>query len=265
MDSYISYEVKNGIAYIILNDPATKNSLHFTVLADLRRFFEMAGNDRDIRCVVLRGANGVFSSGGNVNSMQDPAQRVIDGEVLEGIRIIRLFSDAVWAIRRCLKPVVCCIEGVAAGAAVSIALACDFRYAKENARLVFSFAKVGLMADTGVIALIKNLAGYQAATELSLTGSVLNAADAMKMGLINRVIPEEEFEAFTEARIRELAEGPTLSYAATKACLNAVTEEDFKRCIAMEEAYIPMLRESNDHKEGVRAFLEKRKPVFTNS
>jgi len=265
MSKYIFYELKEKTAYITLDDPATKNSLHFTVLKDIQEFFQTAESDPRVRCVVLKGTGGVFSSGGNINSMNDPSQRIIDGEVLEGEKIIKLFSDTVWKIRQCLKPTVACLEGVVAGAAISLALACDFRYAADGCKMVFAFPQVGLMADSGILALLKNIAGYPAATELALFGGKIGTQKAISLGLINEAVPREEYDSFVESKIKQLSNGPTLAYRASKICLNALLEKDFEICTDLEKKLIPLLRNSNDHKEAVNSFIEKRQPVFTNS
>lgn len=256
----ISFDVSDGIGTIILDDAKTKNAISLDMLVAIQEFIEIANNNVNIRAILIRGANNAFSSGANVNNMSEPPVR--NGKPLSGVEAMSLFGETAWAVRSCKKPVVSLIQGSAAGAGLSLALASDFRFIQEDAKLVFAFSKIGLIPDMGAIYLLSRMVGWALAEDLFITGRTFTGCEAKDMGLATKALPADEVEAAAIKFTAKLAAGPTLAYSGIKEGVNLCMLNDFQKCIDFEVPKQGEMLQSADHKEGAMAFIQKRLPEF---
>jgi 2-(1,2-epoxy-1,2-dihydrophenyl)acetyl-CoA isomerase len=221
---------------------------------------EAASGDDSVRCVVITGAGRAFCSGEDLGALSDAyaAGSVPDlGDTLRS-----RYNPLVKAIRSAPKPVVAALNGVAAGAGASLALACDFRIASERARLAIAFIKVGLVPDSGAIWFLTRLVGSARAFELCALGEPIAASDALQWGLVTKVAGADEFDDTWHSFAADLAAGPTRAFALTKNLANAATELSLDRQLDEEVVAQAEAGRTADHLEGVRAFIGKRPPKF---
>jgi enoyl-CoA hydratase/carnithine racemase len=254
------YDEAGSVGTITLNRPETLNSLTFDVyreLTDLMR--ELAGRP-EVRAVVITGAGRAFCSGGDVKEIiGDLLQRDARG-LLE---FTRLTCDLVRAMRALPRPIVASLNGTVAGAGAAIAIASDFRVAADTARIGFLFVKVGLAgADMGAAWLLPRIVGLGRATELLMTGEFVDAQEAHRIGLYNRVVPPERLAAETAALVGRLVRGPAEALAATKDALDRELSLDLASALDHEAAVQARLMLGPDFREGFAAFMEKRPPRF---
>src|SRR5262245_7912890 len=198
---------------LTLNRPERRNALDVALITALSRRLAAAGEERAVRCVVLTGAGGAFCAGADLKEVMTGAGP--DDDVMEGA-----YNPAIRALRRMPKPVVAAVDGVATGYGASLALAADIRLASERARFSFIFVRIGLTLDGGASWLLPRAVGLRA-SELAMTGDLIDAAEAYRIGLVNHVHPAAELAAAAGALARRLADGPPLALAAIKANLNA--------------------------------------------
>ena len=253
------------VATITLNRPERLNALTFEVYTELRDLFDAIGHDTvgyaAVRAVVITGAGRGFCSGGDVEA--------IIGALLgrpreELLAFTRLTCDLIRAIRACPKPVIAAVNGVAAGAGAVIAAACDIRIAARSASFAFLFTRVGLSgADMGAAWLLPRIVGLGRATELLMTGGAIDASEAHRIGLVNRVI--DDADVLVEARrlAATLAAGPAEALADTKRALDEEAGLSFSAALDTEAARQAALMERPDFREAHAAFLERREPRFT--
>jgi 2-(1,2-epoxy-1,2-dihydrophenyl)acetyl-CoA isomerase len=257
----LGYERDGDIVVITLDRADVLNAfddqLGDETIAALRR----ASGDDAARCVVITGAGRAFSSGEDLGALGDAYAR---GEPpdLGGI-LQRRYNPLVRAVRGAPKPVVAAMDGVAAGAGAALGLACDFRIASERARLVLGFARVGLAPDSGALWSLSRIVGAAKAYELAVSDERLTAEDALELGLLTRVVPAERFEDEWRLFASELASGPTRAYALTKKLLDEAGHRSLDEQLDAEVDVQGSAGRTQDHLEGVRAFLEKRPPRFT--
>ncbi|HEY7515096.1 MAG TPA: enoyl-CoA hydratase family protein, partial [Vicinamibacteria bacterium] len=248
------------VVRITLNRPHTLNALTFEVYRELTETFLALAGRKDVRVVVLTGRGRAFCTGGDVND--------IIGELLhrdrEGLlEFTRLTCDLVRAMRALPQPIVASLNGTVAGAGAAIALASDFRVAAESARIAFLFVKVGLAgADMGAAYLLPRVVGLGRATELLMTGAFTDAAEALRIGLYNRVVPAERLEEETRGIAETLARGPAAGLAATKDALNREMHMDVWSALDHEAAVQAALMSGPDFREGFEAFRARRPPRF---
>jgi 2-(1,2-epoxy-1,2-dihydrophenyl)acetyl-CoA isomerase len=255
---HITLEVEAGAALVTLNRPERLNAFNRAMHAELRdalaRLVPLGA-----RVLTLTGAGRAFCAG------QDLGDRAVaaDGAPPDlGESIAIDYQPLVLALRGLPMPVIAAVNGVAAGAGANIALACDLVLAARSASFIQSFAKLGLVPDSGGTWLLPRLVGPARAMGLALTGERLTAADAAAWGLIWRCVPDEEFAVARANLARDLAQGPTLGYAKTKALLQGSSGRTFAEAVAAEGVTQRELGRSEDYREGVRAFLAKRAPRF---
>lgn len=258
---YTRFEVKDGIAYFIFDRPETKNAIDENMCLDLTDCVYLCNDTPEIRVLVLKGANNCFSAGGDLKSMRDCIEHP---ETLEESveTAVRQLGQTAWALRTCRKPTVAWMEGAAAGAGLSAALACDLRIADENCKLNFSFSRIGYIPDMGSTFCCTRTLGVALTTELFLTGRTFTAKEAAEWHLVTKAVPLEELEATAMKTISRLAKGPTLAYTYIKTCINRATMSGFDLLVEDEATYQNILRRSYDHIEGVRAFFEKREANY---
>jgi 2-(1,2-epoxy-1,2-dihydrophenyl)acetyl-CoA isomerase len=252
----ILFEEQEHIVKITLNNPERKNAFDLETRLELMEVFEKIRDDNAVKAIIMTGAGDAFSSGGDIATMV--------GEEFTAVGARMRLKRAHRLIRTMLeieKPIIAAINGAAAGGGISAALACDILIASDRARFLFSFVKIGVAPDLGSYYLLPLRIGVPRAKELFLTGAVIDAPEAERMGLVNRMVPHNKLmkEAFTLAS--NFATGPSQSYAMIKSALNRwpTALETF---LEMESTMQAVAFSSEDFDEGRRAFLEKRKPLF---
>jgi enoyl-CoA hydratase/carnithine racemase len=258
MSDSVRYEVKDRIATLTVDRPAVKNALGPEEWQALKALAERAGADPDVRVVVVTGAGGVFSAGGDLKTM--PERLALERHV----RRAGLLADAqvVTTLRGLAKPVIALIEGVAVGAGLSLALACDVRIAAANAKLGAVFHKIGLTGDFGLLWLLPRVVGPTRAMDLLLSAELVDGTRAEAIGLVSRALPTERVVDEGYAYARRVADGPPLAMAYTKRGLHLALERDLADLMAFEADAQAACSKSQDVHEGLSAFFAKRPPHF---
>ena len=261
MSEELLLAVEDGVAVLTLNRPERLNALTRAMLSGLRAHLAELAENPDIGCVVLTGAGSAFCSGGDVKvqaatagkSALSPEQRT--DQLRASMEASRLLHDMP-------KPTIAMVNGVAAGAGMSLALACDLRIAGQAARMTTAFARVGLSGDYGGTYFLTQLVGPSRARELYLTAEMLDSTRMLALGLVSRLVPDAELERETMALAKRLAAGPRLAYRYIKRNLGVAEAGDLGASLDSEAYGMLRCRESADHAEAARAFVEKRAPVF---
>jgi len=253
----ILFKNSENVAVISLDQPDTLNALSVALELELIDAFAQCNEKSDIRAVLLTGSGRAFCAGGDLRKME----KGID--LVEGKRWASLGGKICESIVTLPKPVVAAVNGPAAGGGMNLALACDFVLAADTAYFIASFTRVGLVPDTGGHFLLPRLVGYRKAVELIFTGERIDAQKALAIGMINRVVKQEDLIEKAMATARELAAGPTLAFGLVKEILRKSTSSSLQEVLDLETIGQSIAFCSKDHQEGVRAFREKRPPVFT--
>lgn len=253
----ILYNIDEGVLAITLNRPDVLNAFNRKMTDELQDAFKKAERDPAVRCIVLTGAGRAFSSG------EDLKSRSAEGDSDFGSTLRQRYNPLVSKMRNIEKPVLGSINGVAAGAGCSIALACDLRIASEKARFMEVFVRVGLVPDSGSSFLLPRLVGLGRALEMAFLGDEMGADEALRTGLVNRVVPAEELETATHELALRLARSPTKAIGLAKRAINRALTMDLDQALDYEVYGQEAAGASDDHKEGIAAFLEKRTPNFT--
>ena len=256
----LRYEVADGIAVITFDRPEVLNAFNDELGHAALDAVHTASADDAVRCIVVTGEGRAFSSGEDLGALAEGYEKG-DTAPLGNILDDR-YNPLIRAITSAPKPVVAAVNGVAAGAGASVALACDFRIASEKAKLVLAFIKVGLVPDSGGIWFLTKMVGASKAWELSALGEPITADEALRLNLFNRVAPLDEFEDAWRSFVAELASGPTKAFALTKRLLRSAMENSLDEQLDLEGELQAEAGRSQDHLEGVRAFLGKRAPRF---
>jgi 2-(1,2-epoxy-1,2-dihydrophenyl)acetyl-CoA isomerase len=258
--------IEAGVATLTMNRPERRNALSNEMLDGLALALREAETRSDVRCVVLTGAGQAFCSGGDVKGMaeREPGGRSGTGAGIDArIHLQRLSQrETSGRIYRMPKPVIASLPGAAAGAGLALALACDLRIAAQSAVLVTAFARVGFSGDYGGSLFLTQLVGSAKARELYYLSPRLDAQDAERFGLVNRVVPDAALAAETAALAHRLAAGPTVAYRYMKENLNRAAGADLEECLDLEATHHVHTGLTEDHREAARAFVEKREPVF---
>jgi len=247
-------EKENQVAKVTLNNPGAGNALNLELRQELLELFKQVGDDESIKVVALFGAGKNFCAGGDIRTMEGVTAVAGRERLKTGQRLIR-------AVTGLEKPVIAAIHGAAAGAGASVALACDILIAAENAKIILPYVNIGLIPDWGLFYFLPLRVGLTRAKELMFLGRPVEAAEAERIGLINRVVPPEKLEQETLALAGRLANGPSQAYAMIKSALNRFPG-DLETLLEMESTMQAVAFCSQDFDEGRRAFLEKRKPKF---
>lgn len=248
---------QQGPVQTLTLDRPRVNAFDFQLASDLLDALRRAAQDETVRCVVLTGAGKSFSAGQDVIEMHEVGPHVSYREHLE-----QSFGAIVLAMRRMEKPILGAINGTAAGAGLGIALATDLRLAAESARFVFGFTALGLSADTGTSLFLTLHLGPTRAAEMAFTNQPLSARQALEVGMVNRVLPDEELLPQAQALAAALAAGPTRAYGLIKRALHFAAYQSLEAVLDLEGALQEIASRTTDHHEGVVAFLEKRPPAF---
>lgn len=254
--SSILFEIKNNIAFVTLNRPEKFNSFNREMALSLQKVLDDCAADKNVRAILLTGNGRAFCAG------QDLAE--LTGENAIGIDKIlsEHYNPIVARIRKIDKPVIAAVNGVAAGAGANIALCCDVVVAAVSASFLQAFSKIGLIPDSGGTYFLPRLIGFQKASALMMMADKVSAAEAEKMGMLYKVLPDESFAADSEKIANTLAQMPTLGLAYTKQALNASLRNSFDEQLSKEDELQRKAADTHDYREGVNAFLEKRLPLF---
>ncbi len=257
----VTYDQQDGVAIVTLNRPEVLNAFDDELGRAALDAIHRASEDASVRCIALTGAGRAFSSGEDLAALASDYERAEAPEL--GRTLIDRYNPLIRAIRGARKPVVAALNGVAAGAGASIALACDFRIASERARLVLAFIKVGLIPDSGAVWFLTNMVGGARAWELAATGDPIGGDEALRLGLFNKVVPADDFDSTWRSFATEVAAGPTRAFALTKRLVQGASERSLDEQLDEEVAAQTEAGRTADHLEGVQAFLSKRRPDFT--
>lgn len=253
-------ESREGAALTLtLNRPERMNAMNGPLCKALLESLQRAAADDAIRCVVITGAGRAFCAGGDIPMMREARARKQPQELEV---MLRASVDIIVLMRRMPKPIVGAINGPAAGGGANIALGCDLRIASEHAVFGQSFAKIGLFPDYGGTWALPRLVGAAVATELLMTGDLVNASEALRIGMVNRVAPHAQLESETRAIVERLLAAPPIAMRGIKQALYASQLDDLRRALEFEAQKQMECFYSEDAGEGFDAFIEKRKPNF---
>jgi 2-(1,2-epoxy-1,2-dihydrophenyl)acetyl-CoA isomerase len=254
--SSILFEIKDGVAVITLNRSEKFNSFNREMALLLQSKLDEAASLHEVRCVYLTGTGKAFCAGQDLAEVVDP-----NGPGMSKI-LSEHYNPIVTRLRNLPKPIVCAVNGVAAGAGANIALACDVVVAKESASFLQAFSKIGLIPDSGGTFTLPRLIGFQKASALMMLGDKVSATDAEKMGMLYKVFSEDSFAEESWKLAVTLANMPTKALAYIKHALNYSVKNNIEEQLLLEDEYQQKAAATKDFKEGVDAFLEKRTPVF---
>jgi 2-(1,2-epoxy-1,2-dihydrophenyl)acetyl-CoA isomerase len=259
-------EIDNGVAVITMNRPDRRNAFSPAMVSALGAVLAQVETDPAVGCVVLTGAAGAFCAGGDVKGMAAPqeaggdgAGRSLDAAIHRQRLNQRATSGRLWGMP---KPTIAAIGGPAAGAGLSLALACDLRYAVPGAVLTTAFARVGFAGDYGGTWFLTRLVGSGKAKELYYFSERLSAEEAERLGIVNAIFPPADFEREVMTRARRLAGGPSVAYRYMKENLNRAVAGDLADCMDLEVTHHVHTGLTEDHSEAVQAFMDKREPRF---
>jgi 2-(1,2-epoxy-1,2-dihydrophenyl)acetyl-CoA isomerase len=264
----ILYTLDEGVLTITLNRPDVLNAFNRKMTDEIQDALKKAERDASVRCVVFAGAGRAFSSGEDLKSrvLADAIQAEAGGESGGfGSTLRDRYNPIVLKMRNIEKPVLGSINGIAAGAGCSLALACDMRIASEKARFIEVFVRVGLVPDSGSSFFLPRLVGLGKALEMAFLGDEVGAEEALRLGLVNRVVPPEDLESATRELALRLAQGPTKAIGLAKRAMNRALSMDLEQLLEYEVYAQETAGASADHKEGIAAFLEKRQARFTGN
>jgi enoyl-CoA hydratase/carnithine racemase len=258
------WHVDGRVATLTLNRPERMNPLTFDSYAELRDLFRDLADDRELRAVVLTGAGGNFSSGGDVHEIIGPLVEMRRAGDRAGLlRFTQMTGDVVKAMRACPQPIVAAVDGVCAGAGAILAMASDLRYGTARSKVAFLFVRVGLSgADMGACNILPRIIGAGRAAELLYTGRVMEGAEAERWGFYNRLCEPDAVLAEAQSMARALAEGPTFAHAMTKRSLHREWDMSIDDAVTAEAEAQAICMDTNDFERAYEAFAAKRKPVF---
>lgn len=263
MTDKILVDISDNIAWITFNRPEARNALDLEmreafvgILADLEQ-------DESVRCLVLRGAGKSFLAGGDVKTMYEATQSMTAEErYTQRLHSMHVTDYRIQALRRMPKPVLASVHGACAGGGLSLVGACDLAIAAEGTKFTFAFSKIGISPDGGSSFFLPRMMGMKKAFELAFLSDLFEADTAREIGLVNWVVPQDKLAVETEKIAKRLASSATKALGNTKALLNASLNNTIEQQMALETRSLAECMMSEDHVEGVTAFVEKRKAVF---
>jgi 2-(1,2-epoxy-1,2-dihydrophenyl)acetyl-CoA isomerase len=244
------------VATVTMNRPEALNFLDPIMAQEIESALADFEKDEEVRAVIITGAGRAFCAGGDVKFMKQ------EWPVYDLVVRMERVTGFIKAMLDLPKPIIASVNGPAVGAGCNIALAADLVLASEKATFCQVFTRIGLIPDCGGIYLLPRRVGMTKAKELIFTARTIEAGEAERIGLVNRVVPAEALEEETRKIAAELASGPTMAIGIAKRLLNRSYESDFETILQAENSNQVLLRKTEDHREGVRAFFEKRKPEF---
>jgi 2-(1,2-epoxy-1,2-dihydrophenyl)acetyl-CoA isomerase len=253
-------ERDGGVLTLTLNRPDVLNAFNDPMTRELMEAMRGAERDAAIRCVVLTGSGRGFSSGQDLGAFLERQSSAKPVPIRE--HLATGYNVLVTRMRTLEKPIVGAINGIAAGVGLSIALACDMRVAADNASFTLGFSKIGLIPDGGASYMLPLLVGLGRASELAFTSDRIDAQEAQRIGLVNRVVPAAELTDAVQSLAQQLAALPTRAIGLTKRAFNHSVMPDLADWLDYEAHLQDIAGRTDDHREGVAAFVEKRKPTF---
>ncbi|UPQ79740.1 enoyl-CoA hydratase-related protein [Flavobacterium azooxidireducens] len=260
MTNSIELKINNKVAFISLNRPEVFNSFNREMALSLQKILADCSTDNSVRAIVITGNGKAFCAGQDLKEVTDPDLNPGFRKILE-----EHYNPIIQKIRTIEKPIVAAVNGVAAGAGANIALACDIVLASENASFIQAFSKIGLIPDSAGTFFLPRLIGFQKASALMMLGDKVSAVEAEKLGMVYKVISPESFLEEVTKIAETLAEMPTKAIGLTKRLLNQSMTNNLEQQLASESDLQIEASSSNDYKEGVTAFVEKRKPQFNGN
>ena len=259
MSEVVSTQRDGATLILTINRPEALNALNRETTRALTAAFDGASRDDDVGAVILTGAGRAFCAGAD---LKDVSARIDAGDVDVGNDLRANYAPLTRAIRRCPKPVIAALNGTAAGAGMSLALACDLRIAATGSQLIVAFVRVGLVPDAGSLFFLTRMLGLSKATELAITGDPLSGEDALRLGLINALVPPDQLMAAARERAAKLAAGPRQTIGLIKRGLERSLGLDLEQTLELEAGLQTLAGRSPDAQEAIRAFVEKRPPRF---
>lgn len=255
----IQTQVADRIATLTFHRPEKLNALSQELISDSIATLRAWSTDPAIGVIVVTGSGRAFCAGGDVSSMAKDTGRSLE----ESIDGLRAWQELSWLLYSIPKVTIAAVNGFAMGAGLGVSLACDLRIASDQAKFGTAYAKVGYGGDFGTTWLLTHYAGAPKAKEMLFMADMIDAAEAHRLGLVNRVVPHDQFEPEVRQWAARIAAGPLTSFRYMKANVNLATHTDFRTLLDREAETHMRCGQTDDHKEGVRAFLEKRAPQFT--
>ena len=249
----ILFDVHNGVATITLNRPETLNAFNDQMIAETTDAFKQTARDKAVRCIVITGSGRGFSAGQDLKDVMQRGPNIAIGDHLR-----HGYNQLITRMVTLEKPIIGAINGVAAGAGCSVALAADLRLASDKASFIQAFSKVGLVPDSGSTWMLPRLIGYPRAYQMAITADRVDAATALSWGLVNEVVPADQLAEITAAWAARLAAGPTLAFGLTKRAMWAAWGKSLAESLEYEAQLQDIAARSHDSREGVAAFVEKR-------
>ena len=269
MTDYKTLIVKKegAVDWLTLNRPDALNAMNPELVDELQDYFGRLYTDHSVRIVVIRGAGRAFCAGLDLKDRSNRADSGASGSPQAGLVSQRRISEIVMRMRRCPQAIISLVHGPACGGGFALALASDIRIAGKSARMNAAFIRIGLSAcDIGVSYFLPRLVGVTVASELMMTGRFINAERAERVGLVSEVVEDEKLEEAARPYIEEMLTTSPLGLRLTKECLNmSVDAGSLEAAVAMEDRNQILCAQTKDFREGISAFLEKRKPEYTNS
>lgn len=255
-NEHVLAETKEGVLYLTMNRPDSLNAFSPTMMQGLKEALGEAQDDADVRTVVLSGAGRAFSAGGDVKTMGDNAPLNIYEHIGE-------LNELILSMKKLDKPIIAAVHGFAAGAGFNLALACDIILAAEDTNFILSFSKVGLVSDGGGHYFLSKLIGPYRTKELLFSAEPVSVTKAQELGIVNHVYPQEEMQQNVHEFAVKLASGPAVAYGFMKNIVDQALDTDLATILERERTTQATVVSTEDHKEGVQAFKEKRTPKFT--
>ncbi|MDX9789662.1 MAG: enoyl-CoA hydratase-related protein [Candidatus Kapaibacterium sp.] len=252
---FLKYEKRGKSAVITLNRPEVLNCFNKSMARELQNLLDKINRDRSIRAVCLTGEGRAFCAGQDL-------EEAISGKYSVRDIVIKQYNPIIFKIRQLEKPVIAAVNGVAAGAGANIALACDIVVASESASFIQSFSSIGLIPDSGGTYFLPRLVGLPRASAMMMLGEKISAKDAESFAMIYKCVPNDDFESTVNNLLNKLENMPTLGLALTKQALNHTYDNSINAQLELEATFQSRAGDSFDYREGVNAFLEKRKPAF---
>jgi enoyl-CoA hydratase/carnithine racemase len=254
------YEVKDGIAALTLNRPERLNALGDSLRDDLHDAIVKSSIDPDVRVIVVTGAGKGFCAGGDVKAMNENREAGRERPVLEKVAPSR--DRTLLAMQDAPQPIIAAVNGAAAGAGMNLALACDIRIASTAARFAQAFVRRGLHPDWGGTYFLPRIVGMAKAAEMIFTGDLIDADEALRLGIVSRVVSPEELMPAVHELARKIATGPPVAIRLARRALYHNAECDLRQALEFETFAQNVCQDTEDAREGIRAFVEKRAPVF---
>ena len=258
--NFIEFEINAGVAQITLNRPEVFNSFNREMALNLQSILDECEKDKSVRAIVLRGKGKAFCAGQDLKEVTSKENNPGFEKIIK-----EHYNPIVLKIRNIEKPIVAAVNGVAAGAGANIALACDIVVAKEGASFIQAFSLIGLIPDSGGTYFLPRLIGFQKASALAMLGEKISSAEAEKLGMIYKCLPDDEFDGYVDSLASKLANMPTKGLGLIKRAFNKSLFNSLEEQLDLELKLQVEAAQTEDSIEGVRAFIEKRQPKFTGN